>query len=249
MDYKGAPRYSLVLVTTSGIKYYYDVNLGNFVMLQQGIEPKKSSLQEIDAVTTNFLDKEQLAKTYSIEEPISRIHISYEFNGEKRIAPVFNNREWAHVATTCRKSGVNFSDRENFTILADIYQEILDLNSSFSDLLLKDEKKLINLSPKTRDAIRNIRTHERETNSKRTHGYPMNSLETEIRVNEIYDKDKAGFFNVFKGRLTRYREFRSIYFNYCKFKNIERSSEISKDLIPKKKAFVPPYQISMFENN
>ena len=77
---EGASRYSLI-VETNNNKYYFDVKLGTFVMMY-GNESNKCSIQAIDFLTSNFSDKNELAKSYGIENEIKKVYITYQFKAE-----------------------------------------------------------------------------------------------------------------------------------------------------------------------
>ena len=240
-------RYSLILETDENKKYYFHVKEGAFVELYEDGKATKSSLQALDFLTANFADKYELAKSYGIEGNVTRAYISYVHKGEKLLAPVFNNSNWAHVAYTYAgsKKGINFEDKDNMDMLLDVYLELADLNSSFADTLLKNKQRLINLSPKTKDVIVCLRAHENAIKMKKTYGFESKDYQTNLRVGQIYSDDQYGFFQDFKKRMTNYREFRTVYLNYCKYTHAKNlASGVDK---PKKKVIVPPQQISMFD--
>ena len=82
---------------------------------------------------------------------------------------------------------------------------------------------------------------------KQTYGFQTNDFNTYDKVSSVYSEDRYGFYQDLKRNLTKYRDFRTIYMNYCKF--IGRKAEVSekKTVSPKKKAIIPPHQISIFD--
>ncbi len=241
----GASRYSLI-IETSKDKYYFDTKIGTFVKMYE-TESKKCSIQALDFLTSNFSDKNELAKSYGIEDEVIRTYITYQFKGEKLLAPVFNNNAWAYVAATSNGAEVNFKDERNLELFNEVYGEIADLDSEFSNELLKNKKRLINLSPKTTGTIISLRAHENAYRMKRNFGFPVNGYETFQKVDSIYSEDRYGFYQDLKKYLTKYREFRTVYLNYCKF--TKKQENIVSEEKPKKKVLVPPEQLSFLDNN
>ena len=242
-----SPRYSLILETVDGNRYYFNANVGAFIKLYDEDKIVKTSLPKLDFLTANFTNKYDLATSYGIEEKIQSIYITYNFQGEKKLAPVFNNSKWAHITSTYTKGGlVDFKDKDNLDAYNEVYSEISDLNSQFSDILIKNKKKLINLSPNTINTILALRAHKCATLAKKTYGFPTN-YETYDAVSRVYSEDGYGFYQDLKKQLSRYREFRTVYLNYCKYKNIQESNQLKEEDKPKKKVIVPDHQISMFD--
>lgn len=154
MEDKGARRYCLILLTTQGTGYYYDLDLGTFVMMHPKDKPYRTTLHAIDYLTANFDSIEQLAGTYGINEPIYSLYISYNQNGEKLLAPVFNNPKWANLAksyteTKNRKlsneSGnhnveIDFRIPSNNEMFQDVYFELSNIDengeSKFANYIL-----------------------------------------------------------------------------------------------------------------
>ncbi len=243
-----ASRYSLILETISGKKYYFNANEGVFVLLYEGNRVAKTSLPALDFLTANFANKEELGLFYGIDEKVNRVYITYNFEGEKQLAPVFNNSEWAHVAsTTAVNKGVDFQDKDNLALYNEVYSEIADLDSEFADMLLRNKNRLINLSPKTRDTIVCLRAHENAIKMKKTYGFQSSDYQTNMRVSQVYSEDQYGFYQDLKKRLSKYREFRTVYMNYCKFTNAKRNTTTQTVDKPMRKVMVPPQQISMFD--
>ena len=248
MEGNGASRYCLYLETITGNKYYFDVESGLFVQMVDGSKASKASLPSLDFLTANFINKEELASSYGIDDVVSKVYISYNFQGEKLLAPVFNNSRWAHVATTYGKGAkVDMSDKENLNLYNEIYTEIASLDSAFSDFLLKNEKRLIHLSPRTTNTIVALRAHERAIAMKKTYGFGSTNFDTIQKVNDIYYEDRYGFYQDLKKRLSNYRELRTVYLNYCRFTNKTNTPVLSESEKPKKKVVVPPQQLSMFD--
>ncbi len=243
---EGVKRYSLILETNDNNRYYFDTELGTFVMMYND-DSKNSTLQKFDFLTSSFANKEELASCYGINSEIKKIYIRYQFKGERLLAPVFNNSNWAHVALTANGTEVNFKDEKNLGLFNEVYDEIINLNSNFTDMILKNEKRLINLSPRTVNTIVGLRAHERAYQMKKDFGFSVNSYETFNKVDSIYRDDKYGFYQDLKKNLSKYREFRTIYLNYCRFTN--RQEKTNENDKPKKKVLIPPEQLSFFDEN
>lgn len=242
-----ANRYSLIFETINNNYYYYDANKEIFVKMYENETPAKTTLEKIDFLTANIYDKSTAAKTFGIDEEIKRAYITYQFKGERRIAPVFNNKKWAYIASTYKGNEIDFKDKENLSAYNEVYYEIADLNSKFGDVLTKNEVRLINLNPETKAIIIGLRAHEKAIKSKNQYEFSATNMETAVIINEIYSKDRYGFYMDLKKSLSEYREFRTVYLNYCKFKKINESKKAQEEIVQKKKVLVPPHQISMFE--
>lgn len=244
--YEGAGRYSLILETDDNKKYYFDSSLGNFVLLYEDEKPVKSTLQALDFLTSNFHDKYALKDSYDIPGNLSKIYITYQFKGEKKLACIFNNRTWQHIALTYTGKEIDYRDRENLKAFNDVYEEIQDIGSNFANELLKNNNKLVNLSPNTINTILGLRAHKCATIAKQTYGFGPTDYETYDAVSRVYSEDAYGFYQDLKKQLSRYREFRTVYMNYCKFKGSpEKAPSMATNV--KKKVIVPPHQISMFD--
>lgn len=266
MENKGAPRYSLMLLTNSGNKYYYDLNLGTFVMMNNNSKPYKTTLHALDVLTTEFDSKEQLIQTYSIEEPIKLAYISYNFKGERMLSPVFNNKEWnlfaknygitkntrlsSNLNHKSKKVEIDYRIFENKKMFDEVYFELRNLESEFADIILKNEKRLIALSPDTINTIIGLRAHERAIKEKQKNTFGGNNV---MGIDDIYSDDRYGFYHDLRKCLSSYNEFRTIYLNYCKF-NAKKQEKINKKETkeePVKKVLkppvIPPQQISMFD--
>ena len=233
-----AHRYSLILVTKTNDKYYFDVKLGTFVKMYENVVPTKSSLQAIDFLTANFENRESLAKSYGILDEVATVYIPYQFKGEKRIAPVFNNEKWAEIAASFTKKELNFSDKNNLEAFNEVYHEIADLDSDFGEILVKNEKRMINLSPKTIGTIVGLRAHENAIRLKKQYGLAANTLDTVAKVNDIYSEDRYGFYQDLKKRMTKYREFRTVYLNYCKYTKANKDEKQRQEVVQKRKALI-----------
>ena len=90
-------------------------------------------------------------------------------------------------------------------------------------MILKNEKKTINVYPKTLETIEAIVRHEKI--SRRQEAIrDKSSYEREQSARKVYDQDKTGFYLDLRDKLTKYRDFRTIYLNYCRY--IEKKNEI-----------------------
>lgn len=235
MNGEGAPRYSLILVTKNGTKYYYDLNLSTFVMMYEKDKPYKTSLHALDILTANYDSKEQLAQMYNIDGPIQVMYISYNFKGERMLRPVFNNPEWAELARSYgetkarmlsvakskgrsrpKRPEIDYRLYENKKLFDEVYYELANLDSDFAERILKNEKRLIMLAPETRNTIIGLRAHERAIRERDQYMYGVENIS--IGGNDIYASDRYGFYNDLRKCLTNYNEFRTIYLNYCAYK-------------------------------
>ena len=266
MESKGAPRYCLMLLTTSGNKYYYDINLSTFVLMNNTSKPYKTTLHKLDAFTSSFNSKEQLIQMYNINEPVKLVYISYNFKGEKLLSPVFNNEEWKEFAViygntkqTCltSKSNINKSKKvkidyrifSNIEMFNQVYYELANLESGFADIILKNEKRLISLSPDTINTIIGLRAHERAIKEKKKNTFgTINGI---TNIDDIYCEDRFGFYCDLRKSLSSYNEFRTIYLNYCKYKTKEQKNEVKHEEVKVQKKLKepvrPPQQLSMFD--
>ena len=240
-----AHRYSLILETVNDEHYYFDTNLGTFVKMYDKDKPKKSALKALDFLTSNFSSKESIAKTYGIEEEIKKAYITYEFKGEKRLKVVFDNKVWSEIAYKTNGREIDYRHQENLQAFNDVYYEICDLDSDFANTLLKNEKHLINLSNKTRETIRGLVAHEKAIKMKHTYGF---DTDYNRGAYDVYSEDRYGFYEDLKKRLSPYREFRTVYLNYCRYKRLDEQKRNTQEPKPKKKVIIPPYQTSLFDN-
>lgn len=238
-------RYCLILKTKDQESYYFDTSLGAFVKFDEKTKPKKAYLAALDFLTSNFANKEDLATFYGIDKEIDKVYITYQFKGEKKLSPVFNNQVWAHVAATYGGKTIDFSDEGNKEAFNEVYNEIANLDSSFANSLIDKRNYLINLSQKTIFAIVGLRAHENAIRMKETYGF-SSSGGMDDRTGQIYKEDRIGFYNDLRRALSKYREFRTVYMNYCKFigKKEEKKKEQQK---PMKKALISRDQISIFD--
>ncbi len=241
-------RYSLILETEDNQVYYFDADCGNFIKKVPNAKISKSSLPAIDFLTSSFANRDALREAYGIEEPISKVYITYQFKGEKKLAPIFNNNVWNHIALTYNGKEIDFKDQINCNAFNEVYNELSNLDSSFANMLINNTCRLINLSPRTINTITCLRAHENAIRMKQTYGFTTNDADTYEKVSSVYSEDRYGFYQDLKRVLSKYREFRTVYMNYRKY--IGRKQDTSEKTIvsPKKKAIVPPHQISMFDN-
>ena len=250
-DKKRVARYSLILETNDNKEYYYDFDLGTFVRMDEKSKPTKATIEKIDFFTANYDSQEQLLECYAIENP-KRLKITYQFNGEKKLAPVFNNLEWALLAKTYKGDPIDFSDYNNLYIVDTVYNQILKLNeygtSDFGNFL----RSRCNISLKTNSLINVMVAHERATRNRFRYYAGIQDLERASVVSEIYRIDKDAFKQDFRRRMGNYRELRTVYLNYCRlYKNnrvVLQEKKEEKPTQDKKLVKEPQYkQISMFD--
>ena len=249
---KRVARYSLILETNGDKKYYYDFDMGTFVGMDDKTKPAKATLEKIDFLTANYDSQEQFLECYDIKDP-KRLMITYQFNGEKKLAPVFNNTEWALLAKTYRGDPIDFKDYNNLFIVESIYNQILKLNeygtSDFGNFI----RSRCNISLKTNSLINVMVAHERATRNRFKYLSGNQDLERQSAVSEIYRIDKDAFKQDFRKRMENYRELRTVYLNYCRIyknngiippeKKVEVKKTAEKKLVKEQKY----KQLSMFD--
>ena len=266
---KRVPRYSLILEKVDGTKYYYDFDQGTFIRMEENEVAPKVTLEKIDYLTSNFDSKEQLFQLYGITGPVKVLKITYQFNGEKKLAPAFGNKEWGELARTYKGQDIDFrSSYNNIYIFNEVYNEILHLNeeedSPYADFLRVNGR----LSDNTIQLIVTMVAHERATKRRYKFLYDVKDIATESFIEGLYNDDKDAFKEAFKRRMQRYSELRSAYLNYCKYfkdkktdiKNKNNELEQPKDVFSplikdnpkpfvkvKKKPIEKAQQLSMFD--
>ena len=238
MDYESAPRYALIVETDNNSKYYYDKNNGCLTLLRENDKEIKCSLPAIDYLTSNFSSVQDFCDTYGLNEKVKKIYIKYVYKGDKYLAPVFNNQIWAHIAYSYNGKEINYKDQINLKAFNDVYFELTNINSSFANIIINNPNKSVRICKKTKDEIVSLVAHERAINSKID--------DTGFVKDYIYFSDKSGFYIDLRTRLSNYKDFRSIYLNYCKYIN-KNEEKVKKDIQEKKKVLIPPMQLSMFE--
>lgn len=252
---KRVARYSLILETNDDKEYFYDFDLGTFVRMDEKTKPSKETLEKIDFFTANYDSQEQLLECYDIESP-KRLKITYQFNGEKKLAPVFDNPEWAELAKNYKGDPIDFRDYNNLYIVEEVYNQILRLNEYGTSDFGNFVRSRCNISIKTNSLIQMMVTHERATRNRFKYLSGNQDLEKQSAISEIYRIDKDAFKQDFRKRMSYYRELRSVYLNYCRiYKNNglvksiieekEKEATVNKE---KKLVKEPQYkQISMFD--
>ena len=236
-----APRYHLILETVSGVKYYYDANMGTFVRMGLKDTPYKAPLHVFDMITATFESREQMAQTFSIKEDIKIMYVAYRFKGEWRLAPVFNNEKWAKLAhsygeinTVSKyskrpKHVIDFRLYSNLELFNDVYKELMDPESEFADIIIKNKTRRIHLSQFTINAITNARAHEQAIKDKMKTLSIENGREVGLgELPVIYLQDRTGYYQELRNCVTNYREFRVLYLNYCKYKS-EQAMKLKPD--------------------
>jgi hypothetical protein len=236
---KTVSRYSLIIETINHDKYYYDVSKDAFVKMYSVDDAKKLTLQGIDFLTSVKEGPDELAKEYGITDPVARVYISYQFKGEKLLAPVFNNLFWSYVACSYNGKELNLKDQKILEKVRELYFEIADPDSEFSKMVRDNHLRMININQRTRNNIIDLVAHERAIrDNDRVGNTTFNS------ANE-YARDRYGFYQEFLKSMSVYREFRALYLSYCRHKGLQ-DRMTKKDDTPKKKRIVPPEQLSMF---
>ncbi len=247
---KRIARYSLILETENG-NYYYDFDLSTFVEMDEKSIPSKATIDKIDFLTANYDSKEQFIDCYDIKNP-KILKITYQFNGEKRLAPVFNNPEWAELAKTFNGEKVDFRTYNNLYIIETVYNQIMKLDSNDDSLFANYLRFKCSLSPKTEDLIKAMVAHERATRNRYRYLMGVKDFQTEAAVSEIYNVDKDAYKSDFRKRMSKYRELRTVYLNYCKlYKNGNAKTQVigkKQEEKPKKLVKEVQYkQLSMFD--
>ena len=237
MEYTAAHRYALIIETENNLKYYYDKDNGCLTLLRENEKEKKCSLPALDYLTSNFSNIETFGKTYGLNDKIKKIYIKYIYKGDKYLAPVFNNEVWAHISISYNGKEINFKDQVNLKAFNDVYFELCNVNSNFANIIINNPTKSVRICDKAREEIISLVAHERAINNKMNDGF--------IKDN-IYFSDKSGFYSDLRKRLSNYKDFRSIYLNYCKYIN-KNEEKVQTEGQEKKKVLIPPMQISMFD--
>lgn len=236
MEYDAAPRYSLIIETENN-KYCYDKDNGCLILIRNNDKEIKCSLPALDFLTSSFNDKDSFAKVFGLDEKIKKIYIKYIYKGDNYLAPVFNNKEWAHIAQSYNGKEIDFKDKICIKAFNDIYFELTNINSNFANIIIDNPTKSVRISKKTKEEIISLVAHERAINGKVNDGFIKDY---------IYFSDKTGFYRDLRHRLSNYRDFRSMYLNYCKYINkIEKNKK--EEIHDKKKVLIPPQQLSMFD--
>lgn len=269
-EIREAARYSLILETIDGNKYYFDLEKGTFVRMYEKSKPYKTSLPALDIFTSCFDSQEQLHQMFMIDSPIKKMYISYvSLREQRKLAPVFDNAAWAELARSYReinvksKSGahiIDFQLRSNKKLFDEFYKEVIDPDSDFYSFLVygkgNNGKKPVNMSYVTRNTLIGLRGHEGAIVSKNK---DMFGTENDRSVDGLpyhYIEDKQGFYDDLKRCLSDYREFRALYLTLCWYKDRQRKkneAEERKKLEgeqPKvlgKTPIIPPQQLSFFD--
>ena len=226
-----APRYYLMLETVEDVKYTYDINMGTFVRMGPKDMPFKAPLHCFDMITATFESREQMAQMYGINTPIKTMYVGYRLKGEWRLAPVFDNESWAKLAKSygeintvtkyCKrpKHVIDFRFYNNLDLFNDVYKELMDPNSEFADIIIKNKTRRIHLSQYTINALTNARAHEQAIRDKKKELALERGHEVELdELPVIYLQDRTGYYQELRNCVTSYREFRTLYLNYCKYK-------------------------------
>lgn len=246
--HKTANRYSLILETASGKKYYYDFEKRGLVEFLDEEKVPKASIQRIDFLTASFNNVDDFAKVNGINEEIRSKYILYKYEGKKYLQLCFNNPTWAHLALSYKGEKINFNDKTNLEAFNDVYCELINPDSKYATFILTNPKRTINIYPKTLETIEAIVRYEIIRKEKERTSGPYKSVDTERKVKAIYDQDKTGFYLDLRSKLTKYRDFRTLYLNYCKYIEYKNNLENEKNNA-KKKMLIPDTQIRLFDPN
>ena len=237
MEYNSAPRYALIIETMNNHTYCYDKDNKCLTLLRENDKEKKCSLPALDYLTSLFTDVNTFGMTYGLNEEIKKIYIKYNYMGDKYLAPVFNNQTWSYIALSYNGKEIDFKDQINLRAFNEVYFELCNVNSDFANIVINNPSKSVRICNKTRDEIISLVAHERAINSKTNDGFIKDY---------IYFSDKSGFYSDLRKRLSNYKDFRSIYLNYCKYIN-KNEEKVQTEEQEKKKVLIPPMQISMFD--
>jgi len=199
----------------------------------------RTSLAEIDSMTTLF-NSESDFRSYLKEEglnPSSRlIYIIYRHEGEQRLACIYNDevlREFAESTIGSQRGSIDTSKRNVTLKLYEIYREIVDPNSSFTETVLKRDKPSYMINEHNQELLREF------------HSCPP----------DTYDRERFQLNRFFRG-FSSYKEFRALYINHREFKKKqtllreseqERNKEELKALLKKNRNTPVSGQISMFD--
>lgn len=243
---KHSNRYSLIIETKNGNKYYYDVKASKFIKLEEYSKPTKTYLQAIDVLTLSYENEESFAKEYGIDEEIKSVYITYHaMKIEKRLKPVFNNNILKEMASNCLSNQIDWNIKLNQNIFNEIYNEIMNPNSEFAEIIIEENNRnrpYIKPLPETRNLISSILANEEANKDHEKYGAIMD---------DTYYDDKEGYRKDLKNELSQYKELRNLYYDLCKYKaitaeNIKQEGEIEETKEERKSLALEPQQISFF---
>ena len=240
-------RYSLIIETVDGKTYCYNAKDDCLQLIYSEKEELKYPLNVIDYITCKIKNQEEFCKIYGLNTPVRLMYIKYYLKEAKFLAPSFNNEKWANVAKSMTYSVVDFKNSNNKDAFNDIYLELTNKDSSFGNLIIKNENKSVRISQKLKQELVLLLAHEKAILNKKKYGV-YGSFEAYNRVRDLYISDKSAFYFDLKKRLTNYRDFRSLYLNLCKYKeSSETRNNEKKEEQNIKIKHLAPQQISMFD--
>ncbi len=243
--YKGANRYGLVLETVNGKKYYYNMEKHGFIEFEDEEKITKTSLNRLDFMTSSYNNIHDFAKVNGINDDIRIGYLVYNHVGRKHLQLCFNNPTWCHVAYTYRGDKIDFKDKKNLEAFNAVYKELINPNSQFANIIINNAHKTINIFGETIETIKGLVRYEKDLRQKFLTDSPNKSMYTALKVRETYDFDKTGFYYDLKSKLTKYRDFRTVYLNYCKYINkVNQKLESAKK--DKQKTLVREEQLKLF---
>ena len=98
---KERSRYSLIIVTKTGLMYCYNPSCDHFERIFNKSGEIKTTLPKIDQITCIFDNQEALAEYYGIEDEGQYSCVKYYQGGPVLLRPAYNNEKWIPVAHSC----------------------------------------------------------------------------------------------------------------------------------------------------
>ena len=199
----------------------------------------RTSLAEIDSMTTLF-HSERDFRNYLKEEGLDAsgrlIYIIYKHEGEQRLACIYNDevlREFSECTIGAQRGSIDTSKQNVILKLYEMYREITDPKSDFTETVLKRDKPSYMINEHNQELLREF------------HSCPPDTC----------DRERFQLHRFFRG-FSSYKEFRALYINHREFKKKqelirereqERNREELKALLKKNRNTPVPGQISMFD--
>ena len=202
------------------------------------------ALADIDSLTTLFENEADLrARTEAPTEGRTRlIYIVYKNNGEKRLSCLYNDPTLHTIASKAvgpQKGKINLYDNTTKSYLFNIYNEIRNKKSDFSEFVYYKTKNSYLVNDHNKELLREL--HADTSYTERDNNYQLKRF---IRSFESY------------------KEFRALYVCYKQFNNMKRLEQYREEQAHKDEIKCLRYQkednnttnkqlpgqISMFDN-
>ncbi len=247
-------RYSLIIVTKTGLMYCYNPSCDHFERIFDKSGEIKTTLPKIDQITCIFDNQEALAEYYGIEDEVQYSCVKYYQSGPVLLRPAYNNEKWIPVAHSCVGYKLDLDSNEyNRKIFFELYDAIIE-RDDFSRFIVHSDETKFKFSKKLTYTLYTIIAHEKMLQLK----YKYESDLDYMRMVNFSEEDKnikLANRGQLKDYLRHYRELRALYFTYCNFMASQPKKQVNKPKTePKKKVKEPKdnsktavVQISMFD--